>query len=132
MLPRNYRFVTENLLGQTIGAGDVTVTARRKKLDSNGAVSFEPAEGTAYNNAGTITTGSLDAGSAIDNSTDKFMEGDFLFEVVAPASSNGDVNLYLQVSTDGGTVFDDNAINLPVATLSFTASGTKRRAFFLS
>lgn len=132
-LPRNYRFKIQNATGQTITQDNgITVRARRVKLDSNGALSFEGSEATILDNGTTdVTANSYFAGTAQDNSTDKWLGGDFEFVVTAPVSSNGDVRLFFERSTDGGTDFDDDGLGQVVAVLTFTTSGTKRRTFSL-
>ncbi len=132
-LPRNYRFKIQNALGQTITQDNgITVKARRVKLDSNGALSFESSEATILDNGTTdVTASSYFAGTAQDNSTDKWLGGDFEFTVTAPVSSSGDVRLFLERSTDGGTDWDDDGLGQIVAVLTFTTSGTKRRTFSL-
>ena len=44
---------------------------------------------------------------------------------------NGDVAIYLEVSTDEGLTWPDEAAGYPVARLNFTAAGTKRIAFMI-
>lgn len=132
-LPRNYRFKVQNRTGQTITQDNgVTVKARRVKLDSSGALSFEGSEATVLDNGTTdISNNAYLAGTAQDNSTDKWLGGDFEFTVTAPASSNGDVLLFFERSTDGGTDFDDDGLGKLITSLNFTTSGTKRRSFSL-
>lgn len=129
-LPKTYRFTALNSLGQTIAIAGILVTAIRKKFDSNGALSFESSEATVLTNAGTLATATYLEGSWIDNSTDKYLGGEFLLTVVAPASASGDVILYFDISTDG-TDEPDNGKGRRVARLNFTTSGTKVAQFIL-
>lgn len=129
-LPAHYRFLVENKTGQTLAANAVKVYAKRDKFDSNGAIVFEASQATLFDNGSTIANNTFANGSTVDNTTDKYLSGDFLFEVTAPASSNGNVNLYVQRSTDGGTTWGDNAPTATVlSVLNFTTSGTKKRGF---
>ena len=131
ILPKNYRFKVLNALGQTISAGNITVKCIRFNIDSTGAVVYEGSEATVLSNAGTLATATYLAGTAQDNSTTKWLGGDFTFKVVAPASSSGPVTLFLERSSDGGTTFDDDGLGIPVARLDFTTSGTKVVTFSL-
>lgn len=129
-LPAHYRFLVENKTGQTLAANAVKVYAKRDKFDSNGAISFEASEATLFDNGATIANNAFSAGSTVDNTTNKYLSGDFIYVVTAPASASGDVNLYVQRSTDGGTRWGDNATTAThLTTLNFTASGTKQRGF---
>lgn len=131
MLGHTYRFKVLNDTGQTIVANAVKVYGRRWKYGSDGSITFEGSEGTLLDNGSTIADNAYSAGTTQDNSSNKYIGGDFIFEVTAPASSNGDVTLYLEKSTDGGTDFDDDGLGMAVARLNFTTSGTKRRHFSL-
>lgn len=125
-----YRFVVENKTGQTLAANAVKVYGRRWKFATDGALTLEAGEATLMDNGSTIGTGAFASGTTVDNSTDKYLGGDFIFSVTAPASSNGDVVLYLQRSTDGGTRWPDDANYAKrVQILNFTTSGTKSRNF---
>lgn len=132
MLGRCYRFVAYNALGQTILQNNITVKSRRWKW-SAGVKSYEASEGSPYtmDAGGGLTTTSYDAGDTVDNSSDLWDGGDFELTVIAPASSNGDVILYYQTSTDGGTTWPDNGFGVPVAMLNFTTNGTKVQQFSL-
>ena len=131
VLPATYRFKVLNALGQTISAGNVTVKGKRFKIASDGSISYEGSEASLLSNAGTLATATYLASSAIDNTSDKYVGGDFTFKVVAPASSSGPVTLYFERSTDGGTTWDDDGNGIPVARLDFTTSGTKVVTFSL-
>ena len=119
MLGRNYRFAVTNSTGVTVGA---TVQARRFKFATDGSLSFEATETEVFNDASILTT-ATDVGSAIDNSTDKYMGGDFELVVTPSASASGTVALYIQHSTDGGTTWD-SAPHAWVAALTFAASAS--------
>jgi hypothetical protein len=125
VLPKSYRFKVYNQLGQTISAGNVTCKGLRYKIGSDGAIAYESSEATLLSNAGTLATATYLAGTSQDNSSDKWVGGDFTFKVIAPASSSGAVTLFLERSSDGGTTWDDDGLGIPVARLDFTTSGTK-------
>src|SRR5262245_45894083 len=130
-LPRNYRFTVKNGTGQTIAANAVKVFARRHKFTSSGALSYEGSEATLMDNGSTIGNGSYASSSGVDNSSDKYTGGAFIFNVTAPASSNVNVDLYLDLSTDGGSAWDDNGLGAFIGSLNFTTSGTKTMSFRL-
>ncbi|MCP5197645.1 MAG: hypothetical protein H6974_12815 [Gammaproteobacteria bacterium] len=122
-LPPNYRFLVYNGTGQTIAANAIKVYAIRAKFDTNGALSFESSEATLYDNGSTISTGTYSAGSGVSNATDKYLSGDFMFEVTAPASANGDVKLYVQRSTDDGTTLTRFRLTVGATTIDSSVSG---------
>src|SRR5262245_18374806 len=130
-LPRNYQFTVRNGTGQTIAANAIKVFARRHKFTSSGALSYEGSEATLMDNGSTIGNGSYASSSGVDNSSDKYTGGAFIFKVTAPASSNGNVDLYLYLSTDGGSACDDNGLGAFIGSLNFTTSGTKTMSFRL-
>ena len=132
-LPRNYRFTAFNSTGQTILQNNITVESRRYKFTSAGALSFDGSETQVYimDVGGGLATATYDNGTAVDNSSDLYIGGDFEFTVVAPASSDGNVLLYFDSSTDAGSTFPDNGLGILVATLNFTTSGTKITNFSL-
>ena len=128
-LPPHYRFTVKNETGQTIASSSITVTAKRAKFDSSGVLTYEGSEATVFSYGSTLGNGGFASGSTQDNTTNKYLGGDFLFTVTAPTSSSGHVILYLERSTDAGTTWDSNGDGEAVASLYFTASGTKRASF---
>ena len=130
-LPHTYRFTIYNSTGVSIATAGAKVYARRRKIASaDGQLSFESAETTAYSNAGSVATASYDVGATISNATDKYLSGDFVFEVVTTGSPLGDVYLHLERATDGGsTHWPDAGLSAVVAKLGFTTAGTKRIDF---
>jgi hypothetical protein len=129
-LPLTYRFKVLNGCGQTIAINSIFLYARRTKVGSDGFLSFESSEATLLSSGSTLSSGSYLAGTTQDNSSNKYLGGDFSFVVTAPASASGDVTLYFERSTDG-TNFDDAGLGDVVAILNFTTSGTKRISFSL-
>jgi hypothetical protein len=125
-LQTTYRWQVLNSTGQTLATSAVVVKFKPGKYLPTGALSLA-AVATEYTNSGsTITNGSYGTGGTIDNSANLYLGGMVEFTVTAPASSNGDVILYLQRSVDGGTTWEDSGLGIPVAVLNFTTSGTKR------
>jgi hypothetical protein len=130
-LPHYYRFKVYNDLGQTISTGNVTVKARRVNFDTDGGLVFEGSEATVLSNGSGLADNTYLAGTTQNNSSLKWVGGTFVFSVVAPASSDGDVFLYLERSTDAGTTWDTDGLGQAVAALNFTTSGTKVLTFSL-
>lgn len=125
-LGQHYRFVAENRTTQTLAANAVRVRTRRWRWASDGSVTLEAAEAEVLNNAATIADLAFAAGATQVNVTDKWIGGDFGWEATAPTGANGDVLLYYQESTDGGTTWPDLDLGRLVGILNFTAAGTKR------
>lgn len=126
MLARTYRFTAYNACGQTIASSGIVIKARRWKLDTSGGIVYESSETTVWTSGSTIANAAyLSLGSTgVDNSTDLFIGGDFTFTLVAPASASGDVTIYYEISTDGGTTFPTNGKGFLACTQSVTTSGT--------
>jgi hypothetical protein len=130
MLALNYRFTVQNSTGVTLPINVARVTARRWKFSSNGSISYEPSETEVCNISSTIVNKGIGSGSAITNSGDLYIGGDFIFRVTAPISSNGDVHLFYETSTDGSQ-YPSSGLGIPVTSLTFAASGTKWSQFTL-
>lgn len=130
-LPATYRFLVENKTGATLAPNSVKVLAKRDKFDSSGVPVYEASQATLLDNGSTIANNTFLAGATVDNTTDKYLSGDFLFVVdTTGLTPSGDVVLYVQRSTDGGTTWGDNATTATQLTiLNFTAAGIKRRGF---
>lgn len=127
MLGHTYRFQAKNETGVSV---DVTVKGRRYKFASDGSLSFD-AESTEASAAG-IANGAVGNGATRDNSSDKWLGGKFVAAAVAASGSpSGNVTIYFQRSTDGGTTWPDDEEGVQVATIPFTATGTKRHDFSL-
>lgn len=132
MLGKTWRLVAKNASGVAMAATDtVSVNVTRWKLGTDGARS---AEATAVNvfasTAGnSLANGSFVAGTTQDNtaaSTFWFGAELTFAATISTATPNGNVELYYQTSHDGGTTWPDNGEGELLATLNFTATGTKR------
>ena len=132
VLPKHYRFKVYNNTGVSIAISNVKVYARRWKFSSTGAISYESSQDTVLNNAGSLATATYLAGDTEDNSTDLFIGGTFMFEVnPTTGSPNGNVILFFERSTDGGTTWDSDGTGDVVAVLNFTSTGAKYKSFSL-
>lgn len=130
-IAKTYRFQVKNETGQTLLALAVKITALRHKFNSQATLQYEDSEAEIYSNVGTIANDAYDETDNLDNSSDLFTGGHFLWEVTAPASASGNVTLYVQYSTDGGTTWDTDGEGDIVWVFPFTATGTKRKSFKL-
>ena len=128
-LGATYRFTVLNDTGQTIAGSSILLFARRVKLDSSGALVIETAEATILSSGATLAQAAYLSGTTQDNTTLRWQGGDFHFKVTAPASSDGNVILFFERSTDGGSTWDTNGLGQIVAVLNFTTSGTKTKPF---
>jgi len=134
MLAHTYRFRAKNNTGVTIPAGKITIKARRWKFASNSNDKVdESSETSVYSNGNSIADGNSEAGSTIDNSSDKWLGGDFMVEVDATglSSPDGDVTIYYEVSTDGGTKWPDADKGHLACAINVTSAAVYRRAFSL-
>ncbi|MEM4413035.1 MAG: hypothetical protein QXD59_02035 [Candidatus Caldarchaeum sp.] len=132
MLAHRYRFTVKNETGQTIAANSIFVYARRYKFDQNGAKVDESSEATVLTNSSTLANGAFLSGSTQDNTSALWLGGYFAFVVTAPASSNGNVILYYDATTDNAdNRYPSSGLGVVVAVLNFTASGTKQVSFEL-
>jgi hypothetical protein len=124
MLGRNYRFVVYNGTGQTLGSNPISIKARRWNFSSSGVQTWEGSEATVDSTIGNgLTNATYSAGTAVDNSTTAYLGGTFRFSVTAPTSANGQVIIYLQNSSDGGTTWPDNGFGRVIKVFNFTTSG---------
>ncbi len=129
----DFRFTVYNSTGQTIAAGGILVRYKGWKYANDASVSFESSITTAVNlstvpaSPSTLTNTTYMSSAAIDNSVTKLIGATIEFTVTAPASSNGDVILYIDRSLDDGATFPDNGLGQVVCVLNFTSAGTKRR-----
>ena len=111
MLPRDYNFVVFNSTGVTIPVSEVVVTARRYSFSASGSIIYETSEAVVYTNNTSIANNGFDVGTPDNqsNANSLYIGGDFLFKITPTLSGDGNLNLHLARSTDGGTVFDTNS-----------------------
>lgn len=108
-LPETWRFACFNGTGVAISnvpTGLPRVSGRRVRFDATGTLSYEAAESTFYSFAATsIGSNSYIAGSTFSNTVSAWLGGEFLFSAFASGGASGNLNLYLEVSPDGGTTW---------------------------
>jgi hypothetical protein len=124
-LQEYWRLQAVNNTGQTLASLGITVKFQGGKYNSSGVLVLG-SEGVVLTNGGTLANGAYLIGSTVDNRTDLFTGGTIEFTVTAPASSNGDVILYLQRSLDN-IGWEDNGLGIAIASLNFTGAATKRK-----
>ena len=135
MLQKTYRFSYKNATGVAFGAtDDVVIKARRWNFNSSGAFTPESAEailttagaGNSLANNGWINC------ITQDNTTVGWFGGEFLVTAtVSTATPNGNVEIWMDFSTDGGTTWNDNGSSRFITALKFTVTGTQHKSFEL-
>lgn len=132
MLATVYRIQIQNSTGVAMTASDtVVIKARRWKFDSSGVRTAESTEATltAAGTANSLANGGFAQTNTQDNSTLGWIGGEFSLSVnVSTATPNGNVNFYMQQSTDGGTTWPDNGAGELIESIAFTATGTRKRS----
>lgn len=132
-LGRNYRLVVQNKTGVALDAADsITITGRRWKFTSGGALDPESSEATLVSGGASLAIDAFLAGTAQDNSSNLYLGGEFKLEAsVSTATPNGPLDVYLEKETDGGTFETPSGSYeyIHVASLTFTATGTQRKYF---
>jgi hypothetical protein len=134
MLGPYFRFVIENRTGQTFTVQSaIKVRFKPWKFDSNGQVTWNNSFVMAISNGILPSSSNANVSNlgflgsyTFENIVDKWVGATIEMDITAPASSNGDVILYLDRSIDGGIIFSDNGLSQNLGSLNFTASGTKK------
>ncbi|UCC32131.1 MAG: hypothetical protein JSU86_07580 [Phycisphaerales bacterium] len=113
MLGHTWRFGVKNDTGVQIDTGKATIKSRMWKGSSDGTVAFQGSEGSIYSNSANITDGSYLAEDTYDNSSNEYEGGDFELSVTFDSGDtpSGDVLVYFERSTDGGTTWPDDGAN---------------------
>lgn len=146
-LPETFRFCFYNTTGITISdvpVGLPTISGRRVRLDSSGALSYEAAVFTFFSTTGTIANNGYATGSTLSNTASGWLGGEFLVSVFASGNASGSVTVFLEASPDGGTTWPVAAsangagggaivavIGFGSTTTASTASTTRRVLFEL-
>ena len=103
-LGKTFRFGIHNETGQEIDADECTIKANFWDID--GAFSGEV---TVFSNDAAIGSGAYIAYDTYDNSTNQYVGGTFELEVTYNNGDtpDGNVEVYIEYSTDGGTSWPD-------------------------
>jgi hypothetical protein len=134
VLGPHFRIVLENRLGQTIStAGGLTVKMRGWKFDIAGQMSFQTPWTTILNlstvplgSPTTLTNLSFLTSNVVENLTTGFIGAELEVTVVAPASSSGEITVYLDRSIDGGSTWNDLGIAQIIGYIPVTTAGVRR------
>lgn len=129
MLAKTYRFRVGNTTDETLAIGAVTIKGIRHNFNSQATISYESSEAALYSNTGTIADAAFEAGGTIDNSSDLYLGGHFELTATAPGTPDGNVTVYLERSTDGGTTWDTAGLGDIVAAINFTSASTQVKSF---
>jgi len=119
-LPHTYRFKIENKTGVTVDSGFLFINARRYLFNNNGQLNYETTGAQVYTNGGDITNDSFLAGVIMTNQQTGWIGGSFLFAGRPNSAHAGNVNVYLERSTDVGSSFDVDGLGTLVATIPFS------------
>lgn len=119
-LPHTYRFKVENQTGVTVESGQAQLFARRYKFDSLGRLTYETAESQVFQNAADIGDGAVEAGEIHVNASSEWIGGTFLFAARPLSGTAGNVNLFLERSTDQGSDFDTGILGTLLHTIPFS------------
>jgi len=139
ILGPTYRFAVENRTGQTINtAGAIVLRIKQWKISSSGGITFESSFSTILNlsfvplgGATSVPNLSYTHSNIIDNLVNLHIGAEVELTVTAPASSNGNVILYLERSVDGGATWTDFGLGQILGDILFTTAGTKRLVIHL-
>lgn len=117
MLGHQYRYIAFNNTGVSV---NVTVKERPWKFASDGT--RDDGAEVAHLTASAVAAAAYGPGSAVNNSTTKYLGAHLLFTAAPGASATGSVALFVQHSTDGGTTWPSNGQGRLISQVSFAAS----------
>ena len=117
MLPEDFKFHIYNDTGVTIefstdGPNNTfTIKSRGWKYGTDGAVTYDTSENTWFADptADLATATGLEAASAVDNGTDLWVGAHCIASLVTDAATDGNLEIYMEASTDGGTTYPSDA-----------------------
>lgn len=134
-LPAYWKLTAENQTGEQIDANEITVDYREYSGDGSGGSTYDSSETTVQNGSAISDTNSGDLASGItypvDNTSNGSIgiAGDFTVDLSDGTSPDGDVELYLEGSTDGGTSYSRSPS--PIAIVSFDGTAESDDTQFL-
>ena len=142
MLQRDYKFHIVNNTGATIefstdGANNsFTILASPWKAPA-GVLEYGSEQTWFADPTADLTDGaSLEASSAVDNSSNLWMGAHCIATLVTDAATDGTLQIYYEYSTDGGTTFPSDAADfditdlIPAATLASVSPDEDRTVNF--
>ena len=124
-LPAHWRLVAENETGESIAIGNLSVDYRLYKGDGSGGVAYA-AEVAETNSAAIADGAEEDITGTVDNTTDGQvgLVGNIGVDLSGGTAPDGDVLLWLEGSTDGGTSFERSPS--PLGIVNFTGSAATK------
>lgn len=126
-----------NQTGIAIASGtQPSVSGRRARFDSTGALSNEGAATTFLSFGGTVSIGnnSYVTGSTFSNTASGWLGGEFNFSGFASGNASGNLVLFLETSPDAGTTWPSPASangaggGMVIAVLGFASTTTASTA----
>lgn len=127
-LGKTWRLTFRNALAVDIAAGAVVVSGRLVKFSATGAQEFSATDLSIVAGAATVN-GAYSSGAEIDNSTDKYLGGDFVVAVIAPAGATGRVDIYYERKVNG--LWPTSGNGKLITQIIVAASGTFYQDFSL-
>lgn len=128
MIPKRYRFQAENASGVALAAGDLIILKMtRWKINSSGA-KVHDVEAVPLNGGGSLANGGFLTSVDYDDTAaaDLWFGAHLNFKAtISTATPNGNINYRMQISTDGGVTWPANGTGKHLASINFTATGTK-------
>lgn len=125
-LPQDYRLVAINNTGESISASTLTVTLQEFKGDGSGGVAHAAEVSNA--NAGSIADAGEEVITTITTSNNIGAIGTLTVDLSSGTGPSGDVLLYLELSTDGGSSF--RRTQTPIALVNFEGTAEQRSTGF--
>lgn len=132
-LGERWRVAVWNASGITLPAGGITVRYRRWRFDSSG-VYIPESSGQSVAVGASLVSGAGASSAAITNNGagEQWLGADFIIEMPAltgTAGASATIEVYLQVSTDGGTAWADVPdVRRGLLLASFSVTGTNPAA----
>lgn len=124
---KTWRFSFRNSLAVDLAASGVVISGRLVRFDTAGKQEFST--DSALYTSGAVVNGAFGAGPETDNATEKWIGGDFVAVLVAPAGASGRLDLFYERKVNGQ--WPTAGLGKLVAQFSVTAAGTYNLDFSL-
>lgn len=123
-LPADYRIVVVNNVGESVAASAVTVDLLPFSGDGSGGVSHGTEQ--TGSNSSSIAAGSSAVIVTVNTSTAVGFNGNVVGDLSGGTGPSGDLEFFIERSTDGGTEW--NRDPTPLAVLSYSSATSKDTA----
>lgn len=127
-LSADIRFVATNSVGETIGTGDLTIDFDFYKGDGAGGLSFTDV--TQGSNGADILSGNEAVIASYSPAGQIGLVGGFTGDLSGGASPDGVIELYLELSHDGGVSYFRHAT--PIGVLRYTGTAESKSVAIIS